>query len=84
MDAILFSLRIMSPWLRWTTKKDPMGRAARLLQQLEGSTYEFRYCPGKLNHLADYLSRADYKGDELADNLDCVQTNSFSFDTKID
>jgi hypothetical protein len=72
------------PLVTLNNLKDPMGRTARLLQQLEGSTYEFRYCPGKLNHLADYLSRADYKGDACADNLDCVQTNSLSFDTEID
>ena len=54
------------PLVTLNNLKNPIGRTARLLNQLEGSTFEFKYCPGRLNHLADYLSRSDHQDDPVS------------------
>ncbi len=61
--------------------KNPIGRTARLLlNQLEGSTYEFRYCPGRLNHLADYLSWSDHQDIPVEASRHVTEINFSSLD----
>ena len=61
------------PLVTLNNLNNPIGRTARLLNQLEGSTYEFRYCPGRLNHLADYLSRSEHQEGQVVSSNNMIQ-----------
>ncbi len=45
--------------LKWLMEmKDPRGRLARWIMKLQGYSFTIRYRPGKLNKVADALSRS--------------------------
>ena len=55
--VIIFSDHNSLQWLR--RQLDPRGKFSRWIMELECINYEIRYCKGKDNIVADFLSRSD-------------------------
>ncbi|GBL81688.1 Retrovirus-related Pol polyprotein from transposon 17.6 [Araneus ventricosus] len=71
---------------RVKTLKDPTSRIARWFLTLQQYDYTIIYKPGRLNFMADYLSRATYPTDKQSDNTNSeeihnvnAQFNVFNF-----
>ncbi len=55
--------------------KNPMGRLARMFNDLVDVTYKMEYVPGKLNYLPDFLSRASTVDvEQISSNLTEVKS----------
>ena len=55
--------------LRWLRKqRDPRGKYARWIQELEGLDYEIRHVKGSNNAAADFLSRIECEIDDQVNN----------------
>jgi hypothetical protein len=57
--------------------KEPFGRLGRLMQHLAGVDYTITYIPGRLNYLADFMSRAVAEDIDEEDSLSSsIEINS--------
>ena len=55
--------------LRWLRRqRDPRGKFARWIQELEGLNYQIQYVKGTDNTAADFLSRIDSEVDQLVND----------------